>query len=129
MDIKAFFIKLIKKTAIERNEFFTFEKKGDFFIHTYLTKELANRLEIPVNQFVRKNLFELHTEEVALSRRELYKNAWGGQETVYRTECAFNSKCPVYVVLTPVFLGGKVVSVIGHGVPAMYVPIQFENVI
>ena len=120
-------MKLIKKVAKEKNKYFSFEKQGDFFLHTSLTKEFANRLEIPLSQFVRKNLFEIHSTEEALTRRNYYTKAWGGQETVYQVEQSLNSKCPFYVVLSPVFLNGVVVSVIGHGAPALYIPIQLKE--
>lgn len=127
MDIKEFSMKLIKRVAMERNKFFTFEKQGDFFMHTSLTKEFAKRLEISESQVVRKDLFEIYSNTEALTRRNFYMNAWEGQEIFYQVEHSLNSQCPFYIVLSPVFLNEKVVSVIGHGAPAMFVPIQLKE--
>ena len=129
MDIRAFSIKLIKKIAMEKNNFFTFEKQGDFFVHTSITKEFANHLEIPVSEFVRKNLFELFKNEEALTRRFYYNLTWKGEETVYQVEHSFNCYCPCYVVLSPVFFNGNVVSVLAHGALAEHVPIQLKDLL
>lgn len=127
MDIMEFSKKLIKNVAIDRNKFFTFEKKGSFYVHSSITKEFTNRLGVSVNDIEYKNLFQIFPNNQALINNGYYNIAWNGQETAFQVENCLNSEYPIYVVLSPVFLNGKVVSVIGHGAPALYVPIKLKD--
>lgn len=122
-------MKLIKNVAIEKNKFFTFEKEGDFFVHTSITERFSDRLGLLRSDIECKNLFQIFPKEQALINSKFYNAAWGGEETFFHVNDCLFSAITIYVVLSPVFLNGDVVSVIGHGAPALYVPAKLTGII
>jgi hypothetical protein len=129
VDVESLLIKLIKNKALESNLIFVFEKQGSFFVHTAISQEFAECVKTPKSQLIHKNLLEIHSEEVALTRRNLYEKSWGGQEVYYQVEYSLNSNCPIYVVLSPIFVDGRVVKVIGFGVPYEEIPARLREII
>jgi hypothetical protein len=129
VNVETVLIKLIKKKAVALDLIFVFEKQGDFFIHTFVSQAFSDRVKVHKNKLIRKNLFDIHPEEVALSRRNLYEKAWGGQEVYYQIDNSLNSDCPFYAVLSPVFENGEVIRVIGFGTPYEEIPTRIREII
>lgn len=129
VNVETVLIKLIKKKAVALDLIFAFKKQGSFFMHTYVSQAFSERVRVHKNKLIRKNLFDIHPKEVALSRRNLYEKAWGGQEVYYQVKNSLNSGCPFYAVLSPVFENGEVIKVIGFGSPYEEIPTRIREII
>lgn len=107
LDLKKLLVKLVKKIARETNFIAIVEKRGDFYYHNDITEVLCKSININPQDIIGKSLTELYDKDLAKFYREKYKAAWHGKELGYIAIDPSGSD-QFYVVLTPIFLNGKV---------------------
>ncbi|MED3625248.1 PAS domain-containing hybrid sensor histidine kinase/response regulator [Neobacillus thermocopriae] len=101
--------------TIQKQQGMTFKyvKMGDQFIHTLCEGELVEKLGLSSSMVVGKPLHGVLPKEEADAKLLAYEKAWEGEVTHF--EASMNG-IYFYVTLSPVFLEGRVVEVIGSGI-------------
>lgn len=125
-ELRLLLCKVVKRTAYELNTVTFIEKKNDSFLHTNVSHELERLVMMEeIYGEINKN----HPLDITEERKACYEKAWGGEEVSYQVKCSLNKSCLLYVVLTPILYGGKVVNVIGYIIPFKSIPQQLRGLI
>jgi hypothetical protein len=125
LDLRVLLMKVVKKTARELSFVGFAEKQGDIFIHTMISDELRNKLNIKSESVVRKTISQIYPEDVAIERLKLYERAWSGEEVLYTMSHADHV---FFGVISPISLNGEVVRIMGSYVPVIYIPEQLRGI-
>jgi hypothetical protein len=128
LDLRSYFIKLVKKLACDSNLIALIEKQGEYFYHKGVSIELCDILKVKHEDVINKNLFEIHPIDAANERIKFYQRAWEGEEVLYKTESSLKADHGSYAVITPIMVKDKVIALTLHVVPYYMIPVQLKGI-
>jgi hypothetical protein len=128
LDLRSYFIKLVKKLACDSNMIALIEKKGEYFYHKGVSNELCDILKVKYEDVINKNLFEIHPIDTVNERIKQYQKAWDGEEVLYKTESSLKADHGSYAVITPIMVKNKVVALTLHVIPYYMIPDELKGI-